>query len=88
MRTSAHSPHGTPSGTSGQTRTDAYRSVQAHALRAWDEGLDFRDLARADAQLAVRVDLEDVFDLTTFTRHADVVFQRLQTLTRKEGVHA
>ena len=30
----------------GSIRDDAYRLVQRHAMRAWDEGLDFRSLVR------------------------------------------
>jgi adenylosuccinate lyase len=72
---------------SGLSRDEAYRSVQRHAMRAWDEGLDFRELVRADAALAGRVDLDAVFEVTAFVRHADVVFQRLETLRQEEGVH-
>jgi hypothetical protein len=58
-------------------------------MRAWDEGLDFRNLVRGDADVAGRVNLDDVFDLGVFTRHVDVVFQRLHALTRREEkVHA
>jgi adenylosuccinate lyase len=73
---------------SGLARDDAYRSVQRHAMRAWDEGLDFRALVRADAAIAGRVDLDAVFDVTAFTRYEDVVFQRLRASRREEGVHA
>ena len=37
---------------SGLGRDDAYRLVQQHALRAWDEGLDFPALVRADEEIA------------------------------------
>ena len=73
---------------SGLARDEAYRSVQRHAMRAWDEGLDFRGLVRADAGIAARVDLDDVFDVGAFTRHVDVVFHRLQSLRHEEAVHA
>jgi adenylosuccinate lyase len=73
---------------SGLSRDEAYRSVQRHAMRAWDEGLDFRELVRADAALAVRVDLDAVFDVAAFVRHEDVVFQRLGERRHEEGVHA
>jgi adenylosuccinate lyase len=72
---------------SGLGRDDAYRLVQQHALRAWDEGLDFRALVRADEEVATRVDLDAVFDLGAYTRHVDVVFERLRAL-RGEHVHA
>jgi adenylosuccinate lyase len=65
---------------SGLPRDAAYRAVQRHALRAWDEGLDFRTLVREDAELAARVELAQVFDLAAFTRHADAVFARLRAI--------
>jgi adenylosuccinate lyase len=74
---------------SGLERDEAYRLVQRHALRAWDEEQDFRKLVRADRELAGRVDLDAVFDLAAYTRHVDTVFERLRALVRKEEtVHA
>jgi adenylosuccinate lyase len=74
---------------SGLTRDVAYRSVQAHAMRAWEEETDFAELVRADPELAARVDLDSVFDLDATVRHVDTVFDRLRTLVRKEEpVHA
>ena len=74
---------------SGLSRDEAYRLVQRHALRAWDEEQDFRELVRADCELAGRVDLDAVFDLNAYTRHVDTVFERLRALVRKgETVHA
>jgi len=74
---------------SGLSRDEAYRLVQRHALRAWDEEQDFRELVRADRELAGRVDLDAVFDFNAYTRHVDTVFERLRTLVRKgETVHA
>ena len=70
----------------GLSRDDAYRLVQRHAMRAWDEGLDFPELVRADSELAGRVDLEAVFDLGAYTRNVGVVFERLRAL-REEHVH-
>jgi adenylosuccinate lyase len=74
---------------SGLSRDEAYRLVQRHALRAWDEEQDFRELVRADRELAGRVDLDAVFDLNAYTRHVDTVFERLRTLVQKgDTVHA
>src|SRR5205085_1184449 len=42
---------------SGLARDDAYRLVQRAAMRAWEEELDFRELCRADDEIASRVDL-------------------------------
>jgi adenylosuccinate lyase len=74
---------------SGLPRGDAYRLVQRHALRAYEEEQDFRELVRADEEIASRVDLDAIFDLGWYTRHIDAVFERLGELARKEdAVHA
>jgi adenylosuccinate lyase len=74
---------------SGLERDAAYRLVQQHALRAQEEELDFRDLVRADAEIADRVDLDSLLDLAWYTRNLDPVFERLTALARKEEpVHA
>jgi adenylosuccinate lyase len=74
---------------SGLARDAAYRAVQTHAMRAWDEETDFTELVRSDPDLAGRVDLDDVFDLDATVRQVDLVFDRLHTLVRKEEpVHA
>jgi adenylosuccinate lyase len=70
---------------SGSGRDDAYRAVQRHAMRAWEEGLDFPGLVRADSDLAGRVELDSVFDLGVYTRHVDVVFERLRALVSREA---
>ena len=74
---------------SGLDRDVAYRAVQRHAMRAWDEGLDFRELVRADESIAARVDLAAVFDLGAFTQHVEVVLSRMRALSpERENVHA
>jgi adenylosuccinate lyase len=73
----------------GVDRDAAYRLVQRHAMRAWDEGLDLRELARGDAEIAARLRLDEVFDLGAFTLHVDVVLDRLRALAAdREGVRA
>jgi adenylosuccinate lyase len=73
----------------GLERDAAYRAVQRHAMRAWDEGLDFRELVRADSELAGRLDLDEIFDVEAYTRHTNVVFARLRGLVaEREGVGA
>ena len=74
---------------SGLPRGDAYRLVQRHALRAHEEEQDFRELVRADEEIAGRLALDELFDLSWYTRHVDAVFERLGDLARKEdAVHA
>ena len=77
---------------SGLPRDDAYRLVQGHAMRAWEEELDFPELVRADGEVGRRLDpaaLDAIFDLGHYTRHVDTVFERLAAITNKEEpVHA
>ena len=76
---------------SGLSRDDAYRLVQGHALRSWEEELDFRTLVEADSEIASRLGpdaLAHAFDLSAMLANVDVVFERLSTLERKETVHA
>ena len=62
----------------GLTRDDAYRIVQEDAQRAWDSGTPLRDLLAArDAGL----DLDAVFDLEHYTRHAAEIVGRLDAIT-------
>jgi adenylosuccinate lyase len=76
----------------GMERSSAYELVQRAAMRSWDEERDFASLVRADPEITSALDsgaLDEVFDLTAYTRHVDVVFERLHTLTRREEpVHA
>jgi adenylosuccinate lyase len=73
----------------GLARGDAYRLVQEHAMRAWEEERDFRELVAADPRIADRVDLDAAFDLDATVRHVDAVFERLHALVGKEEpVHA
>jgi adenylosuccinate lyase len=68
---------------SGLPRDQAYRLVQAHATRAWEEERDFPELVRADPEVAGRIDLDAVLDVGAYTRHVDTILDRL-----KEPVHA
>jgi adenylosuccinate lyase len=76
----------------GLSRDDAYRLVQRHAARAWEEGTSFSDLVGADPEITARItpgQLQDVFTLDAYTRHVDTVFERLRALAGKEEpVHA
>jgi adenylosuccinate lyase len=76
----------------GLSRDEAYQLVQGHAMRAWEEELDFPELVRADPEIGKRLDpaaLDAIFDLGHYTRHVDTVFERLAAITNKEEpVHA
>jgi adenylosuccinate lyase len=77
---------------SGLERSTAYELVQRNAMRAWEEEQDFPDLVRSDSAISAQLDaatLDTVFDLEAYTRHVDVVFDRLSVLSpKKEPVHA
>ena len=74
---------------SGLSRDVAYRLVQRHAMRAWEEELDFAELVRADDEVSARVDLDEVFDLGAYTVHVDTIFDRLRSLAAtRDAVHA
>jgi adenylosuccinate lyase len=77
---------------SGLERARAYELVQRAAMRAWEEEQDFAELVRADPEIAAaleRAALDEVFDLAAYTRHVDVIFDRLHALTpREEPIHA
>jgi adenylosuccinate lyase len=64
----------------GVSREDAYRMVQNHAMHAWREGLDFRQLILSDDQISSRVprrQLEHAFDLKRQLRNIDRIFARV-----------
>jgi adenylosuccinate lyase len=62
---------------SGRSRDEAYRIVQENAQRAWDTGVEFRELL---AEAAPSLDLDAVFDPTAFVRHAEEIVGRLDEL--------
>jgi len=64
----------------GVSREDAYRLVQSHAMRAWKEGLNFRDLVLKDKNITGRVprnQVERAFDLQRQLRNVDKIFARV-----------
>jgi adenylosuccinate lyase len=62
---------------SGMSRDEAYRIVQESARRAWDEGIEFRDLI---AERAPQLDLDKVFDYDAYLVHVPEVMARLDRL--------
>jgi adenylosuccinate lyase len=63
----------------GVSREDAYRLVQSHAMRAWKEGLNFRELVMNDPAIK-RVPPEAMaraFDAKHQLRHVDAIFKRV-----------
>ncbi|MCH7906911.1 MAG: adenylosuccinate lyase [Chloroflexi bacterium] len=65
---------------SGMDRTEAYKKVQALAMRSWDEELDFRELLRADRAVKDAIGgekLETLFDYEHFLRYTRHTYRRL-----------
>jgi adenylosuccinate lyase len=62
------------------TREDAYRIVQRNAMRAWNNGDNFRELIEADPEIASRVSRQQIdraFDLKRQLRNVDKIFARV-----------
>jgi adenylosuccinate lyase len=62
----------------GFSREDAYRLVQRHAMRAWEEGDELRALLEGDPEIMAKVtpaDLDKVFDLTMHFRDVNRTFK-------------
>jgi len=63
----------------GKTRDEAYRIVQHNAMRAWDEGTDFRALLEADDDVDNAV-LDDAFDLRRSLANLGRVFDEVDSI--------
>ncbi len=64
----------------GMLREDAYRLVQAHAMRAWNEDLVFRELVAEDEQITSRLPadkLANTFNLQRQLGNVDAIFERV-----------
>ncbi len=63
----------------GRSRDEAYRVVQENAQRAWDEGIEFRELI---GNAAPELDLDAVFDYDAYLAHVPEVIARLDELEK------
>jgi len=64
----------------GVSREDAYRLVQNHAMRAWKEGLNLRELVSSDPAITGKVSakaIANAFDLKRQVRNIDAIFARV-----------
>jgi len=64
----------------GLSREAAYRLVQAPAMRVWQEGGEFAQRVKEDAQIGGHLtaqELAEVFDLGRYLRHTDAIFARV-----------
>ena len=65
---------------SGMSREDAYQVVQKHAMRAWQQGLNFRELVQKDKHITSRLSskkLAHAFNLSRQLRNVDNIFERV-----------
>ena len=65
---------------SGLEREEAYAIVQPLAMKVWDEGASFRELAMRDSRIAKllsREQLDKIFDLDHQLRNVDKIFDRV-----------
>jgi adenylosuccinate lyase len=64
----------------GMSREDAYRLVQKHAMRAWKEDLNFRELVLKDPEITSRVppkQIEQAFSIERQLKNVDKIFGRV-----------
>src|SRR5437879_692076 len=64
----------------GVARETAYESVQRNAMKAWDEGSDFKSLVSADEEITAKLPAEqiaNVFSLEPYLRNVDKIFARV-----------
>jgi adenylosuccinate lyase len=64
----------------GMLREDAYRIVQGHAMRAWEEEGDFRAAIEADPQIRAALGegrIAEAFSLERQLRNVDRIFERV-----------
>ena len=64
----------------GLSREEAYDTVQPIAMRAWTEGLDYRELLQESDKvmsLLTAEDLADCFTLDYYFKNVDYIFSRV-----------
>ncbi|MGC2235037.1 MAG: adenylosuccinate lyase [Pyrinomonadaceae bacterium] len=64
----------------GVSREDAYLWTQRNAMKVWDEGGEFQDLIRQDADISSKLTQEEiarVFDVKHYLRNVEKVFARV-----------
>ena len=64
----------------GMLREQAYKLVQTHAMRAWEDESDFRAAIEADPEIGAVLSAEDIasaFSLDRQLRNVDRIFDRV-----------
>ena len=64
----------------GVSREEAYALVQRNAMKVWEEGRDFMEELKGDAEVCKALspdEIEDKFDIGYHTRQVDTIFTRV-----------
>ena len=64
----------------GISREDAYTWTQRNAMKVWDEGGEYQELIKLDAEISSHLSGEEtarVFDLRHYLRNVDKIFERV-----------
>lgn len=64
----------------GVSRENAYTWTQRNAMKVWDEGGDYQEMIKRDADISSHLSVEEiarVFDLRHYLRNVDTVFDRV-----------
>ncbi|MDC3417484.1 adenylosuccinate lyase [Aquibacillus salsiterrae] len=64
----------------GMSREEAYDLVQPNAMKAWEEGIHFKELVKAEAKITSLVsadEIEDCFDYTYHLKNVDKIFAKI-----------
>ncbi len=68
---------------SGLARENAYKIVQSHAMDAWHNDLDFRDLIKSDPVINTNLppgELDNLFNIEDYLTHIEDSFLRVEKL--------
>ena len=68
---------------SGLARENAYKIVQSHAMDAWHNDLDFRDLIKKDPIINTNLppdELANLFNIEDYLTHIEDSFLRVEKL--------
>ena len=64
----------------GVSREGSYALVQRNAMKVWEQGADFMEELKSDAEVTAVMsiaEIEEKFDLEYHTKHVDTIFQRV-----------
>ncbi|WP_026678331.1 adenylosuccinate lyase [Fictibacillus gelatini] len=64
----------------GLSREEAYDIVQPKTAKAWEEGIQFKQLVEGEpriTELLTQAEIDDCFDYSYHLKHVDMIFERL-----------